>query len=618
MSIARPKAIIRRAAALPVVLLDHLDARLNAGFTRVDTRTTRAIHSTTGFAARLGHGLASYIGATDQKLNQGLAKSDAKNQLRITKLQTRARNVAIEIQNFEAGIDSRLVNNLQNVDRIAATVSNGTQASILASMRLVDRVENRLVRGFDRADTRMNNFVNQVHNRQAKTRHFAHRTVTNLDQKIQISFNRTDLLVTTGVNHSFATSQNVAARFGAAFQRTDLRLARAIDRTDARIVNGQTRITSAANVTKDLVDARALAFERAVDLGLTRVDSQIDRQVKQAVAIKCSAVAGVNSLDARIAKASEVSDARINVATVTMVSAARNVAYLTSNRLETTDQKLTQTLSRIDSQVDAFVLETNGRPAHAGRRASAAPPWVATSLTLVLGTLGAAAGATAVNASISTTIDVDKTVQIEARAAKEAVTQYLSVRDSFKALQASRNRTIENLQQDISEAQLRASKSSLDGKAVMSIANDYNGVPYVWGGTTPKGFDCSGYTKYVFGKLGVSLPRTAGAQYSWSKRVQKEDRKVGDLMFWHGNGGVYHVAIYAGDGKMWDSPRPGRSVSKKGIWGSPTYGRPPAKAINGSALAEIAEKTAELEEAQNYVPSLNIEITDRNTLPSDS
>jgi hypothetical protein len=69
---------------------------------------------------------------------------------------------------------------------------------------------------------------------------------------------------------------------------------------------------------------------------------------------------------------------------------------------------------------------------------------------------------------------------------------------------------------------------------------------------------------------------------------------------------------------MWDSPRPGRSVSKKEIWGSPTYGRPPAKAINGSALAEIAEKTAELEEVQNDVPTLEIEITDRNTLPSDS
>jgi cell wall-associated NlpC family hydrolase len=618
MSIARPTAIIRRAAALPMVLLDRLDARLSAGFTRVDSRATRAIHSTTGFAARLGQGVASHVGATDQKLNQGLAKSDAKNQLRITKLQTRVRNVGIEIRSFEAGIDSRLVKNLQNVDRVAATVSNGARASILASMRLADRVDNRLVRGFDRADTRMNNFVNQVHYQQVKTQHLAHRSATNLDLRIQTGFNRTDLFIAAGVNHSHAMTQNVAARFSAALDTTDSRLAGAVDRVDTRIFSSRTRISLAAIATKDLIDAKALAFEHAVELGITRVDSQIDRQVKQAVAIKCSALVGVNSLDTRIAKAAEVSDARINVATVAMVSAARNVAYLTSNRMETTDQKLTQTLSRIDSRVDAFVLETNGKPAHAGRRASAAPPWVATSLTLVLGTLGAAAGATAVNASMSTNIDVDKTVKIEAGAAKEAVTQYLSVRDSFKALQASRNRTIENLQQDISEAQSRASKSSLDGKAVMSIANDYNGVPYVWGGTTPKGFDCSGYTKYVFGKLGVTLPRTAGAQFSWSKRVQKDDRKVGDLMFWHGKGGVYHVAIYAGDGKMWDSPRPGRSVSKKEIWGNPTYGRPPAKAINGSALAEIAEKTAELEEVQNDVPTLEIEITDRNTLPSDS
>ena len=273
-------------------------------------------------------------------------------------------------------------------------------------------------------------------------------------------------------------------------------------------------------------------------------------------------------------------------------------------------------MSRIDTRVDSFIEQTHGQSQGSTNRPTSSLPWAATSLTLVLGTLGAATGASVVNAS-SVPAEVDTTVQIEASAAKDAVTQYLSVRDSFQALQASRSRSIQTLETEIAAAEARMSRTSLDGKSIIDIADNYSGVPYVRGGTTPKGFDCSGYTSYVFAQLGVDLPRTSQAQKAWADPVSFEDRQVGDLMFWQG-GGIKHVAIYAGDGKMWDSPRPGRRVGKTAIWGSPTYGRVPSEAINASTMEEIATKKAELKKIKASEPKLNITINPNFILPSDN
>ena len=84
-------------------------------------------------------------------------------------------------------------------------------------------------------------------------------------------------------------------------------------------------------------------------------------------------------------------------------------------------------------------------------------------------------------------------------------------------------------------------------------------------------------------------------------------------MFWQ-YGGLKHVGIYAGDGMMWDSPRPGRRVGKIAIWGTPTYGRVPIAAINAAALEDIAEKTAALEEVKAQAPQLEITIDPQNLI----
>lgn len=83
---------------------------------------------------------------------------------------------------------------------------------------------------------------------------------------------------------------------------------------------------------------------------------------------------------------------------------------------------------------------------------------------------------------------------------------------------------------------------------VLAIAKQYVGTPYRSGGTSPSGWDCSGFTSYVYGKVGVSLPRTSGAQRSAGKTVSRSAAKPGDIIWAPG-----HVGIYAGNGMMYDA-----------------------------------------------------------------
>jgi cell wall-associated NlpC family hydrolase len=105
------------------------------------------------------------------------------------------------------------------------------------------------------------------------------------------------------------------------------------------------------------------------------------------------------------------------------------------------------------------------------------------------------------------------------------------------------------------------------GVRATTVAAKYEGTPYRWGGTTPRGFDCSGYTQYVYAKLGIEIPRTSQAQFNEARKVGKRVR-AGDLVFFFrtNSRSVYHVGIYAGDARIWHAPEPGTKVQLAKIW----------------------------------------------------
>ena len=109
--------------------------------------------------------------------------------------------------------------------------------------------------------------------------------------------------------------------------------------------------------------------------------------------------------------------------------------------------------------------------------------------------------------------------------------------------------------------------SAASGARVVRVAAGQIGVPYKWGGTTPRtGFDCSGLTKYAYGRIGKAIPRTAQQQFNAAALVNPRYVHPGDLVFFHTGRNVYHVGIWVSRGWMIDAPHTGARVSMQRIW----------------------------------------------------
>jgi cell wall-associated NlpC family hydrolase len=103
---------------------------------------------------------------------------------------------------------------------------------------------------------------------------------------------------------------------------------------------------------------------------------------------------------------------------------------------------------------------------------------------------------------------------------------------------------------------------------VVGVAMRYLGTPYVWAGSAPGGFDCSGLVMYSYAQVGVSLPHSAAAQGRLGTRVPVSAAQPGDVVVLDGGS---HVGIYVGGGRMIDAPEPGRVVSVDAIYDSSYY-----------------------------------------------
>lgn len=111
---------------------------------------------------------------------------------------------------------------------------------------------------------------------------------------------------------------------------------------------------------------------------------------------------------------------------------------------------------------------------------------------------------------------------------------------------------------------------------VIKYAKQFLGVNYVWGGSSPSGFDCSGFTQYVAKKFGVNLPRISAQQARFGTRTDIKSLQAGDLVAWdenNRNNGADHIAFYMGNGYILEAPHTGAQVrirklgKNEGAWG---------------------------------------------------
>jgi cell wall-associated NlpC family hydrolase len=112
----------------------------------------------------------------------------------------------------------------------------------------------------------------------------------------------------------------------------------------------------------------------------------------------------------------------------------------------------------------------------------------------------------------------------------------------------------------------RAARQSAFGLRAVAFARHLLGVPYRWGGTSPRtGFDCSGFVQFVYRHLGIDLPRTTYSQFDSGRRISREGLEPGDLVFFDGVG---HVGLYVGGGRFIHAPHSGTTVQISSLAGS--------------------------------------------------
>lgn len=152
-----------------------------------------------------------------------------------------------------------------------------------------------------------------------------------------------------------------------------------------------------------------------------------------------------------------------------------------------------------------------------------------------------------------------------------------------------------------------------DGQSIVDLARQYMGTQYVWGGSDPSGFDCSGLVTYVYGKNGISLPRTTYNQIQVGYSVEPNKLRLGDLVFFdtdRSQSGPDHVGIYIGGGRFIHSPRPGEGVKISSLadgyymdrWmgGRRIPGVSASATAGGGAAEEVAPKLDAHELAETY------------------
>jgi cell wall-associated NlpC family hydrolase len=187
------------------------------------------------------------------------------------------------------------------------------------------------------------------------------------------------------------------------------------------------------------------------------------------------------------------------------------------------------------------------------------------------------------DAAASAAAGADVTAQLEKL--KNADAQTVVVASDAPVAAADRAAFSATSEAELKRAQLRAAMLAYRGPSVrallanppypnfslaqvVAVAEQYEGVPYAYGGASPAGFDCSGFTQFVYAQFGVALPHSSSRQGSGGTAIAASAALPGDIVVLDGGG---HVGIYLGGNSMIDAPMPGRTVGVHAIYTSNHY-----------------------------------------------
>jgi peptidoglycan hydrolase CwlO-like protein len=152
----------------------------------------------------------------------------------------------------------------------------------------------------------------------------------------------------------------------------------------------------------------------------------------------------------------------------------------------------------------------------------------------------------------------DRRIKLEAdkKAAASLLSERTAQKDQILALESKLEHMTKGLKAEIKKM-----------REIVTIAQRYFGVPYVWGGASPSGFDCSGLTMYCYAQIGIQLSHGATDQQRASTPVALSDLRPGDLVFFGNASYSHHVAIYAGGGSVIEAPHTGDVVRYGSLYG---------------------------------------------------
>jgi cell wall-associated NlpC family hydrolase len=220
------------------------------------------------------------------------------------------------------------------------------------------------------------------------------------------------------------------------------------------------------------------------------------------------------------------------------------------------------------SRRSAVLAASSGLVLTLGLPAASAAPLTDTLLTDA-GTpaaSGALAAGPAPQAQPRVSVPADAKVSFAGTVVGSATAPPVTEVTQERATRASRSTGRASVTSDAGTQHVAEAAAPAAGGSIVGIAERYIGTMYRYGGTTPAGFDCSGFTQYVYGQAGISLPRTSSAQGTGGRQVSAAEARPGDLVWAPG-----HIGIYAGGNQMIDSPRTGKAVAVREIWFSPTF-----------------------------------------------